>query len=849
MGQLTRQHDWSKTSLGTPDTWPQSLRTTLSILLNSRFPMFLFWSDELICFYNDAYRSSLGNNGKHPTALGQPGALVWPEIWDTVKPLIDQVLAGEGATWSEDQLIPIYRNGHLEDVYWTFSYSPVSDELGQPAGVFVTCTETTQQVNTVKQLRLSEQRFQNLVRDASVGIIVLNGEETRVTIVNDAYGRLINRSVSELLGKPLFSVIPEAEDVFRPIIDGVRLSGEPLYLNDQPYFVYANGDKKEGFLNLAYHPYRELDGSITGVIVLCQDVTEQVLARQRMEETQRQLQNLLMQAPVAVAIFRGPEHIIELANQAHLAIWGRQAEEVMGKPLFEALPEVKGQGYEALLAGVLTTGEPFYANELSALLIRNGQPERVYFNFVYQALRELDGTITGVIVVANDITEMVLGRHQLESGETRLRSLVDSAPFPIGVYVGKEMRIQLANQSILDVWGKGTNVIGQLYADVLPELAGQGIYEQLAEVYTTGVPFHANNQQVNLVIDGQLKPYYFKYSFTPLYDAYGEVYGVMNTAADVTDLVLAQQKLQLSEDRYRLLSGDLEQLVQQRTEELEAANEELAATNEELTATNEELLATNEQYVSTNEELTESTHLLSRSNHNLEQFAYVASHDLQEPLRKIQQFSDLLKGQYAEQLGEGVSYLERMQVAASRMSTLIRDLLTFSRIATQQETRESVSLNAVITTVLTDLELVIAETEAKVQVDPLPTVLGDPMQLGQLFGNLLSNALKFRRPGVPPVVKLTTRWLATDHLPPDVKPGRAAIAYHLIEVTDNGIGFDEKYLDRMFQVFQRLHGRSEYAGTGIGLAICQKVVINHGGAIAASSQPGQGATFKVYLPV
>jgi len=152
MGELTRQYDWSRTSLGTPDNWPQSLRTTLSIILNSKFPMFLFWGQELLCFYNDAYRPSLVNNGKHSYALGQPGVDVWPDIWATIKPLIDQVLAGGEASWSEDQLLPIYRNGQLEDVYWTFSYSPVSDESGKPAGVFVTCTETTEKVKNIKEL-------------------------------------------------------------------------------------------------------------------------------------------------------------------------------------------------------------------------------------------------------------------------------------------------------------------------------------------------------------------------------------------------------------------------------------------------------------------------------------------------------------------------------------------------------------------------------------------------------------------------------------------------------------------------------------------------------------------------
>ena len=212
MGELTRCFDWAGHTLGPPETWPQSLKTTLSIILNSRFPMFLFWGPDSICFYNDAYRPSLGNNGKHP-AIGQPGAVIWPEIWTTISPLIEQVMNGGEASWNEDLLLPIYRNGNVEDVYWTFSYSPVKDESGQPAGVFVTCSETTEKVKVIAKLRLSDQRFQNLVREATVGIIVLIGPEMNVGIVNEGYARLIGRTVEELIDRPLFEIIPETEAV------------------------------------------------------------------------------------------------------------------------------------------------------------------------------------------------------------------------------------------------------------------------------------------------------------------------------------------------------------------------------------------------------------------------------------------------------------------------------------------------------------------------------------------------------------------------------------------------------------------------------------------------------------
>lgn len=260
-------------------------------------------------------------------------------------------------------------------------------------------------------------------------------------------------------------------------------------------------------------------------------------------------------------------------------------------------------------------------------------------------------------------------------------------------------------------------------------------------------------------------------------------------------------------------------------------------------------LALEHQVTLRTQELESTIEALRRSNENLQQFAYVASHDLQEPLRKIQQFGDLLKTRSAPSRAEEEIYLERMQSAASRMSTLIRDLLSFSRIATQPNTTELLSLAEIVQTVLVDLDLLIAETGAILVVEKLPTLAGDPLQLRQLVQNLLSNALKFRRPGVTPRIEVRAKWVAYENLPPSITPKRVALAYHLLEVSDNGIGFGEKYLDRIFQVFQRLHGKADFAGTGIGLAICEKVVANHGGLITATSQPGQGTSFRVYLPV
>jgi PAS domain S-box-containing protein len=235
--------------------------------------------------------------------------------------------------------------------------------------------------------------------------------------------------------------------------------------------------------------------------------------------------------------------------------------------------------------------------------------------------------------------------------------------------------------------------------------------------------------------------------------------------------------------------------------------------------------------------LREQAEKLERSNAELEQFAYVASHDLQEPLRKIQAFGDRLKSKCGADLNpDAQDCLKRMQSAAARMQTLIQDLLSLSRVSSQGQPFAPVDLRDVARTVVSDLEIRIEQLSARVEVGVLPVVPGDRVQLGQLLQNLIGNALKFHKPGEPPVVKVWSQAVE----------GQADVCEIVVE--DRGVGFDEKYLDRIFQIFQRLHGRSEYEGTGIGLAICRKIVERHGGSITASSTPGQGARFILTLP-
>ncbi|MGQ0592997.1 MAG: sensor histidine kinase, partial [Gammaproteobacteria bacterium] len=239
---------------------------------------------------------------------------------------------------------------------------------------------------------------------------------------------------------------------------------------------------------------------------------------------------------------------------------------------------------------------------------------------------------------------------------------------------------------------------------------------------------------------------------------------------------------------------------------------------------------------------------LNASNRELQEFAAVASHDLQEPLRKIEAFGSRLKAKYDQVLDEpGRDYLARMLAAAVRMRRLINDLLSFSRVTTKARAFVTVDLAEVAQQVVSDLEGRMDETGGRVDVGALPTIEAEPLQMRQLLQNLIGNGLKFHREGEPPVVRIEGRLLDPGDPPvEDTAPGPRRCE---IQVQDNGIGFEEVYSERIFELFQRLHGRDAYEGTGMGLAICRKIVTRHGGTIRAHSAPGHGATFIVTLAV
>jgi PAS domain S-box-containing protein len=296
MGALMRGHDWRSTSLGPPENWPQPLRTVIRLMLNTGHPMYIWWGPELLCFYNDAYRLSIGPE-RHPSSLGQPARAVWAEIWDVIGPQIEQVMTGRGATWHENQLIPISRHGRLEEVYWTYSYGPIDDDTAVPfgvGGVLVVCTETTQQVLSAQRLRTAEARWRALFDQAPSFMCVLMGPEHRFEYANPRYHELIGHR--DIMGRAVIEALPEVvQQGFVELLDQVYATGEIYSATAAPVILPRGshgGALEQRYVDFVYQPIRDVTGLVTGILVEGSDVTDRVLTSTALADSEARFRAL-----------------------------------------------------------------------------------------------------------------------------------------------------------------------------------------------------------------------------------------------------------------------------------------------------------------------------------------------------------------------------------------------------------------------------------------------------------------------------------------------------------------------------------------------------------------------------
>jgi PAS domain S-box-containing protein len=402
-------------------------------------------------------------------------------------------------------------------------------------------------------------------------------------------------------------------------------------------------------------------------------------------------------------------------------------------------------------------------------------------------LRDQDGNIVGLIGIGRDITKLKKAEEALARERLLLRTLIDNLPDCIYAKdtAGRKTLANPADYSKNLRCQTEAEAIGKSDFDFFPKDIAEKFWADDQKVIA-GQP--VINREEYLFDEAGRKRWLLT-SKLPLRDQDGKIVGLIGLGRDITEQKRAEDALRSSEAKLRRSAVQLE-----------------------------------------------------RSNRELQDFAYVASHDLQEPLRKIVVFGERLKEKNTDKFdSESLDFLDRMQKATGRMQTLINDLLSFSRVTTKAQPFTPVNLAEVAAGVVEDLEGRIELVKGRVELGTLPVIEAEPLQMRQLLQNLIGNALKFRRPEEPPVVKVEAQILP-DPDTPEKKLCR-------LTVSDNCIGFDEKYLDRIFNVFQRLHTRNEYEGTGMGLAIVKKIALYHGGDITAKSKPGEGSTFILTVPV
>ncbi|MBA3319369.1 MAG: PAS domain-containing protein [Gemmatimonadales bacterium] len=840
MGALIRAFDWGSTALGPVSEWPQSLRTAVGVLLSTRHPMFIWWGPDLVQFYNDAYRRSLGPD-RHPNALGQGGRACWAEIWPLIGPEIEAVMGGGEATWHEDRLVPITRGDRVEDVYWSYSYSPILDDDGDVGGVLVTVQETTKRVLTERRARILQELAANELEAESeqeviaIAISTLEAESGEVGFallyVHDpamgvyrladsaglAAGHPAGPPTLDHSGAGVWPVPPATSDQLPVVVEdlittvgSIRREGWPEAIREALMVPMARsgGDAGlNGWLIVGVNPrlrvdeeyrrfFSQIAREITHALHNVHAVEQERRGRQAAEvaaaerDAERlQLARVFELSPTFLTVLRGPDHVVELSNAAYHRLIG--VREILGKPVRSALPEVEGQGFFELLDRVYRTGEPFVGNEL-AIQVERAPAEGLetrYVNFVYQPMRGADGAVTGILASGTDVTDFVQSREAAErlAGERdierrQLLTVLEQAPLAIVLADAPSGRITFANPRVWKIFGRADvstppGVPGEHWRGVHPDgLAIEPEEWPLSRAIRLGETV-ANETVLIETPGGQRAELVI--NAAPVRDAQGNIIAGVAMFWDVT-----------AERRTERQLRDAERL----------------------------------QSVGT--------------------LAGGVAHEVNNQMTTVLGFGEFILRALGPEHPQAAD-LRVVLTAADRTARITNQLLTFSR---KQMTQPRVvdlraltlGLRPVLQQLLgTDKDLVIEAGRDTC------SVAADPTQVEQVLINLVANARDATETGGRVTigfedVELTDSDMQGHDFP--ITPG----SYVLLTVSDTGHGMDAPTLARVFEPFFTTKNVGE--GTGLGLSMVYGIVKRHGGHVWAESAPGRGTVLKLYWP-
>jgi len=796
---------------------------------------------------NEGFRAIFGGR----ELVGKPYRQAVPELaGQPFFSLLDEVYRTGETYYGIDQPVTLDRtnSGRLEDVFVTYIYQATRDAQGQMDGILIFAYEVTEQVLARQERVAQQEQLHALFMQAPAPIVILDGPELVYQLVNPAYQQIFPGRA--LLGKPLLEALPElAGSPIPAILEAVYRTGETFTAQELPLELARRegGPLETMYWTFTYQARRNAQGVIDGALVFAAEVTAQVQARQQVEQAnlalearvaarthelreaqataERErtlLQALLTQAPVAIGLFEGEEVRVSALNPMMADLFGHSVAELLGKPMLEGAPEMRGQGFAELMWQVQTTRVPFIGQEMPASVMRNGELTLTYYNFVYQPFYDTQGQVLGVIDVAVEVTEQVLARRQmeqlnqeletrvaartreLEAARTsteqqrrRLSEVFEQAPVAICVFAGPAYVLEVVNPPMGEMLGQPTpQLVGRPFFDALPELKDQGLRELLDQVRQTGAPYYAQEQEIHLARHGAGRSGYYNFTYQPLRDSKGQVTAVTCVATDVSEQVRARRQVQ-------------------------NLNEELAAINEEMTATNEELHESNAQ--------------LLRTNADLDTFVYAASHDLKAPIANIEGLLGALR-EYLPPLEQEPMVprlLGMMEDAIGRFQQTVAHLTDVTRLqAGAEPITDGVDVPAILEDVRLDIVPLLESTHTQLllAVPACPGVRVPAKHLRSILFNLLSNAVKYRAPDRAPLVQVRTHCTASRFV---------------LEVQDNGLGLSEAQQEQLFTMFRRLHTHVE--GSGVGLYLIRRMIELARGTITVASQPGEGSTFTVTL--
>ncbi|MES2223026.1 MAG: PAS domain-containing protein [Acidobacteriota bacterium] len=807
MGARVRALDWSKTPLGPISKWPQSLKTSVSTCLNSRFPMLIWWGPELVKIYNDAYQPLIGI--KHPWALGCPGREVWPEIWNIIGPMLEQVIERGEATVSTDLLLLLERGGYAEECYFSFSYSPIRDESGRVGGVFTPVIETTEQVVGARRLHTlrdlasvfgTQTRNSHDACIAAVKVMAANPYDLPFAVIYLFDAKRTQAKLIAHTGPPNFptKIDLQAEGWQRLLavargkscmldLNSVKLdplAQSPWGLGPEQAIAVpimpVNTSEPIGFLLAGISvrkrlddPYRQfyvqVADQVANIIWEADTVERERQLRETAEAERSQIRELFLNAPAGILVTNGPEHHITLANRQYIQWIGRScATDILGKPIRQAIPELQDQPFIGWMDEVYRTGVPFIGKEVMARLRRGptGDEEDAYFDFVYQPHRGPDGQTDGILTHAVDVTDQVRTRQDLETREEQFRVLADSIPQlawmanPDGSIVWYNRRwYEYTGTSFEQMAGWGWRSVHN--PDLLP-----AVVAKYKDCLQSGTPFEMTFPLRRA--DGDFRM--FLTLASPVRDKSGRIVRWFGTNTDI--------------DAQRKAESGLRQA------------EKLAVVG---------------------------------------RLAASIAHEINNPLEAVMNLIFLARLSAVDEETSG--YLRSAEEELARVSQIASQALRFHK---QQSSAVATDVVELLDSVLTLYRGKLARNKIQADVEALdcPHLVCYSGEIRQLFANLVGNATDAMPTGgrLRLRVRPVTDWR---HQEPGVR----------VTISDTGHGMPPDVRRRIYEPFFTTKGE---VGTGLGLWVSAGIVDKHRGSMHVRSRTAvgkSGTTFTVILPL